>query len=61
MAEGTTQQQLEAVVPDIAVMSELAAASDVHGIILTARGHAGGRYDFVSRFFGPWVSGHSTL
>mmetsp|Transcript_15220 Transcript_15220/g.26384 ORF Transcript_15220/g.26384 Transcript_15220/m.26384 type:complete len:315 (-) Transcript_15220:407-1351(-) len=53
--QGGTRQQLEAIVPDAAGMLAAVTAADVRAVIVTCQGGSDSPYDFLSRFFAPWM------
>jgi predicted PhzF superfamily epimerase YddE/YHI9 len=60
LRDGTSRAQLEALTPDSAALMA-AGGGAVRGLIVTCAGEAasssggGGGFDFLSRFFGPWI------
>ncbi|MEW5313330.1 MAG: hypothetical protein WDW38_004907 [Sanguina aurantia] len=54
LAPGTTQQQLRDMRPDTAAMMLAVSKSVVSGVVVTLH-EDDSEFDFVSRFFGPWM------
>jgi predicted PhzF superfamily epimerase YddE/YHI9 len=55
LADSVTQTELEAIKVDTAAMAAVHGGEAVRGVIVTLRGSADSKYDFVSRYFAPWV------
>lgn len=52
--DAVSQAQLEGLHPDAAALRDAAPDGCVQGLVVTCRGD-NPRYDFLSRFFGPWM------
>eukprot|EP00798_Chlamydomonas_sp_ICE-L_P008622 gene8622-34065_t len=53
LGDRTTREELEALKPDMQAMKKAFSRRDVHAIMVTCPG--GRDYDFLSRFFAPWM------
>ena len=54
LPDGTTRADLEAMKIDIDALLKINTADQVRGVIITILGQ-GTQYDFISRYFAPWV------
>ena len=54
LPNGTTRADLEAMKIDIEAMLKINTSDKVRGVIITIDGQ-GTQYDFISRYFAPWV------
>ena len=54
LPDGTTRDQLEALKIDKESLLKIDTSDHVRGVIITING-SGTKYDFISRYFAPWV------
>ena len=54
LPDGTTRDQLEAMKIDKESLVKIDTSDQVRGVIITING-SGTKYDFISRYFAPWV------
>ncbi len=53
LIELDSEETISDLKPDFEKIKQLSLSRDIRGVIVTARG--GAKYDFISRFFAPWV------
>ena len=54
LPDGTTRADLEAMKIDVDALLKINTSDQVRGVIITILGQ-GTQYDFISRYFAPWV------